>query len=255
MTLKTPFLQNTKEWLIIIREAWRNFNSLSPLCLFPNLSINWKYIWTHGPCFPIWHQKNCSLELYTFTLLWPLSQIPFLPQSWKWKITLNERKLTLEGPIFHFHDYGRKGKQFWDLYSRDAPILVLVSMSCISFASPVEALAAENGATATEATFAFREKNNFGHKELQLSSTNSQFRQWTVCKIGKNWIWFFHFLVWDFFHFLHPTKLANWKELDLMLFFGMGIFHFLHPRLLNNYHPFWCPKKSPPIAFQRCLVV
>ena len=35
--------------------------------------------------------------------------IPFLPQSWKWKITLNERKLTLEGPIFYFHDYGRKG--------------------------------------------------------------------------------------------------------------------------------------------------
>ena len=27
----------------------------------------------------------------------------------QWKITLNERKLTLEGPIFHFHDYGRKG--------------------------------------------------------------------------------------------------------------------------------------------------
>ena len=25
------------------------------------------------------------------------------------KITLNERKLILEGPIFHSHDYGRKG--------------------------------------------------------------------------------------------------------------------------------------------------
>ena len=28
----------------------------------------------------------------------------------QWKIgPLNERKLILEGPIFHFHDYGRKG--------------------------------------------------------------------------------------------------------------------------------------------------
>ena len=29
--------------------------------------------------------------------------IPFLPQSWKWKTTPNERKLLLEGTIFHFH--------------------------------------------------------------------------------------------------------------------------------------------------------
>ncbi len=28
----------------------------------------------------------------------------------QWKITLNERKLILEGPIFYFHDYGRNGK-------------------------------------------------------------------------------------------------------------------------------------------------
>ena len=39
--------------------------------------------------------------------------LPFLPESWKRKITLSERnKLILEGegPIFHFHDYGRKGR-------------------------------------------------------------------------------------------------------------------------------------------------
>ena len=36
--------------------------------------------------------------------------LPFLPQSWKWKISLNKRKRILEGPIFHFHDFG-KGKQ------------------------------------------------------------------------------------------------------------------------------------------------
>ncbi len=35
--------------------------------------------------------------------------VPFLPWSWKWKTTPNERKLLLEGPIFHFHDCGRKG--------------------------------------------------------------------------------------------------------------------------------------------------
>ena len=37
-----------------------------------------------------------------------LHVLPFLPQSWKWKTTPNERKLPLEGPNFHFHDYGRK---------------------------------------------------------------------------------------------------------------------------------------------------
>ena len=31
---------------------------------------------------------------------WSLSK-----SSWKWKITLYERTLILEGPIFHFHDY------------------------------------------------------------------------------------------------------------------------------------------------------
>ena len=33
-----------------------------------------------------------------------------LTLSWKWKTTPNERKLLLEGNIFHFHDYGRKGQ-------------------------------------------------------------------------------------------------------------------------------------------------
>ena len=28
----------------------------------------------------------------------------------QWKSTLNEMKQILEGPIFHLHDYGRKGK-------------------------------------------------------------------------------------------------------------------------------------------------
>ena len=36
-------------------------------------------------------------------------QSPFLPESWKCKTTPNERKLLLEGPIFHFHDCGTKG--------------------------------------------------------------------------------------------------------------------------------------------------
>ena len=39
----------------------------------------------------------------------------FLPQSWKWKMAVFERWLPLEGPIFHFHDYGRKCRwfEFW----------------------------------------------------------------------------------------------------------------------------------------------
>ena len=43
-----------------------------------------------------------------------LHHLPFLPQSWKWKITLNERKLMLAGPY-----HGRKGNgdfdEFWIL--------------------------------------------------------------------------------------------------------------------------------------------
>lgn len=70
----------------------------------------------------------------------------------------------------------------------------------------------------------FREKNNFGHKELQLSSTNSQFRQWTVCKFGKNWIYMLSF--W-YGIFSLPTSYKgwqNWSRWISMLFFGMGIF-------------------------------
>ena len=33
-------------------------------------------------------------------------EVPFLPVE----ITINERTLILEGPMFHFHDYGRKGR-------------------------------------------------------------------------------------------------------------------------------------------------
>ena len=38
------------------------------------------------------------------------NKIPFLPQSWKWKTTANEKKLLSEGGIFHFDDHGRKGR-------------------------------------------------------------------------------------------------------------------------------------------------
>ena len=37
----------------------------------------------------------------------------FLPKPWKWKMAIFERKLWLEGPIFDFHDYGRKGTCFY----------------------------------------------------------------------------------------------------------------------------------------------
>ena len=35
-----------------------------------------------------------------------MNDLPFLQESWKWKTTLVEKKLILEGPMFHFHDYG-----------------------------------------------------------------------------------------------------------------------------------------------------
>ena len=46
---------------------------------------------------------SCIVRVYTYTVL--------VRNQWerrKWKISLNEMKLILEGPIFHFHDYGRK---------------------------------------------------------------------------------------------------------------------------------------------------
>ena len=33
----------------------------------------------------------------------------FAHKSWKWKTAAFERQLLLEGPIFHFNDYGKKG--------------------------------------------------------------------------------------------------------------------------------------------------
>ena len=34
---------------------------------------------------------------------------------WKWNSTPKARKLILEGPLFHFHDYGRKGSLWTSL--------------------------------------------------------------------------------------------------------------------------------------------
>ena len=52
----------------------------------------------------VWSSKKCWIvpEKHKEKML------SFLPQSWNWKITPNERKLLSEGHIFHFHDYGRK---------------------------------------------------------------------------------------------------------------------------------------------------
>ena len=47
---------------------------------------------------PKLHESSKKGKRYTFSH----------NQSCKWNITLNERKLILEGAIFHFHDYGRK---------------------------------------------------------------------------------------------------------------------------------------------------
>ena len=46
---------------------------------------------------------SCIVRVYTYTVL-----VRNQRERRKWKITLNEMKLILEGPIFHFHDYGRK---------------------------------------------------------------------------------------------------------------------------------------------------
>ncbi len=55
--------------------------------------------------------------------------IPFLP-SWKWKITLNERKRILEGPIFDFHNCGRKGSKYPS--SENAFQFMLFHQRCLS---------------------------------------------------------------------------------------------------------------------------
>ena len=36
--------------------------------------------------------------------------IPFLPQSWKWKMVAWKMTLVSKGAIFHFHDYGSNDK-------------------------------------------------------------------------------------------------------------------------------------------------
>ncbi len=52
-------------------------------------------------------KKNTRCGLLFFFLPRGL-YIPCLPESWKWKITLNEGNIILEGPIFPFHDCGRR---------------------------------------------------------------------------------------------------------------------------------------------------
>ena len=37
------------------------------------------------------------------------SCLPFLPQSWKWRMGAWKMTLVSKGAIFHFHDDGRKG--------------------------------------------------------------------------------------------------------------------------------------------------
>ena len=39
------------------------------------------------------------------------TDLPFLLQSWKWKIAYLETKHIFQDPIFHFHDYGRKSRK------------------------------------------------------------------------------------------------------------------------------------------------
>ena len=66
----------------------------------------------------IWGDPPKTLQWYhskqTKFLCWKIGaiawQLLFFHRSWKWKMDPLETKLILQGPSFHFHDYGRKGR-------------------------------------------------------------------------------------------------------------------------------------------------
>ena len=57
--------------------------------------------------------------------------LSFLPQSWNWKMTLNERKLLSEGHIFHFHDYGQEEWEALELGILEAIIVFLCCLNAL----------------------------------------------------------------------------------------------------------------------------
>lgn len=54
-------------------------------------------------------------------------QLPFLPESWKWNTSLNDRKLVLEGCSFHFHDCHQLN---WVLEHHQARAIVAIPWMC-----------------------------------------------------------------------------------------------------------------------------
>ena len=51
----------------------------------------------------IYQHSNLYLQVLSCSILL------FFQQAWKWKMDPLETKLIFQGPISHFHDYGRKG--------------------------------------------------------------------------------------------------------------------------------------------------
>lgn len=59
-------------------------------------------------CQDHWVELHMSIQLGKPQKITDNCHLPFLPKSWKQKITLDERKVILKEPIYHFHGYGRK---------------------------------------------------------------------------------------------------------------------------------------------------
>ena len=112
---------------------------------------------------------------------------PFLPQSWKWKTTPNERKLLLAGPIFHFHDCGRNGNLY--IFTPQTHLELKHSVLLVPQHSPWEQdvfFGLKLGWVSDHHTFSGLEKANisasnfFGGKPVIHPLDCSCFNGWTV---------------------------------------------------------------------------
>lgn len=100
------------------------------LIILPNQKLPWKTSTSSHQWLML---QNSKLPHHHNTIQ-PFKKVPttpFLALSWFGENYPNERKLVLEGPAFHFHDDGRKGRSIPTtiIYSRRRRLTCLTSNS------------------------------------------------------------------------------------------------------------------------------
>ena len=83
--------------------------------------------WVQWMCIFLRFGQTILVEMIHEPGLLPQNQwdvLPFLPESWKWKMGPSHISFLSFRVIFHFHDYGRKGRDSRLFYTVDTPCLM-----------------------------------------------------------------------------------------------------------------------------------